>query len=131
TCLLYSLSMLRRLFRIKLEVFHFDHRLRPDSAKDAAYVKRLATTMKLPFHLREARSKPAKGESVEDWARIARWNAANEIRREEGFATVAPGHTLDDQAEAPLLALGRGGRRQVVTGIPARHGRARARPRLP
>ena len=34
-CLLYSLWMLRRLFKIELEVFHFDHKLRPDSAKDA------------------------------------------------------------------------------------------------
>ena len=40
-CLLYSLWYLRRLFRIRLAVFHFDHKLRPDSAKDAVYVRRL------------------------------------------------------------------------------------------
>src|SRR3954454_9595898 len=67
-CLLYSLHMLRRLFKIELEVYHFDHKLRPDSAKDAQYVKRLAAKLKLPFHLREADSKPAKGESPEAWA---------------------------------------------------------------
>src|SRR4029450_2226036 len=37
-CLLYSLWYLRTLFRIRLEVFHFDHRLRPDSAMDRAHV---------------------------------------------------------------------------------------------
>src|SRR5919198_6208902 len=59
TCLLYSLHMLRRLFKIKLEVFHFDHRLRPDSAKDARYVKRMAAKLGLPFHLVTAATKPA------------------------------------------------------------------------
>ena len=57
-CLLYALHMLRRLFRIELEVFHFDHRLRPDSAKDAAYVKRLATKLRLSTHMATAESKP-------------------------------------------------------------------------
>src|SRR5207244_9182361 len=62
TCLLYSLWMLRGLFKVQLEVFHFDHRLRPDSAKDAQYVSRTATKLKLPFHLREAKDEPKKGE---------------------------------------------------------------------
>ena len=31
-CLLHALHRLRRLLRMKLAVFHFDHRLRPDSA---------------------------------------------------------------------------------------------------
>src|SRR5256885_1355169 len=82
TCLLYSLHLLRRLFRIELEVFHFDHRLRPDSGKDAAYVKRTAEKLRLPFHLRAADSKPAKGESVEAWARLHRLNAAFAVRDE-------------------------------------------------
>ena len=37
-CLLYTLHGLRRLFRMRIAVFHFDHRLRGDSAADAAYV---------------------------------------------------------------------------------------------
>ena len=41
-CLLESLVRLRRLFRIRVEVFHFDHRLREGSGRDAAYVRRLA-----------------------------------------------------------------------------------------
>ena len=45
-CLLYSLWHLRRLFAIRLEVFHFDHRLRADSAKDAEYVGRLADRLR-------------------------------------------------------------------------------------
>ena len=116
-CLLHTLHMLRRLFRIKLEVFHFDHRLRPDSAKDAAYVHRLASKLHVPVHLAKAESKPPKGESVEAWARSVRSEAANQIRREQGFSAVALGHTLDDQAETLLLAMLRGGGLHFVAGM--------------
>ncbi len=129
-CLLYSLWHLRRLFKIRLEVFHFDHRLRPDSSKDAEYVRRLASRLGLPFHLEEAGDAPERGESVEEWARLRRWNAASDIRRERGFASVALGHTLDDQAETVLLAMIRGGGLHFVAGMPMREGRHKVRPLL-
>ena len=126
-CLLYSLWHLRRLFRIRLEVFHFDHRLRPDSAKDGAYVARLAERLRVPFHLRSAEDAPAKGVSVEAWATVARMNAANDVRRAIGAQTLAEGHTLDDQAETVLMNLIRGGGLEAVAGIwpgGTRHGRS-------
>ncbi len=104
-CLLESLVRLRRLFRIRLEVFHFDHRLRPGSAADAAYVKRLAARHALPFHLRVAADAPAKGESIESWATGRRGQAMSEVRGESGARVVVEGHTLDDQAETVLLNL--------------------------
>ena len=128
TCLLHSLNMLRRLFKIELEVFHFDHRLRPGSAKDAQYVRRMAAKLKLLFHLRVAETKPTKGESIEAWARVERWNAANEIRRDGGYACVALAHTLDDQAETVLLALIRGGGIDFVAGMKPREDRHAVRP---
>jgi len=116
-CLLYALWHLRRLFRIRLEVFHFDHRLRRDSSKDADYVRRLAERLKLPFHLRIAGEGPRKGQSVEAWATVARGNAANEVRKAIGSRVIAEGHTLDDQAETVLLNLIRGGGLEAITGI--------------
>src|SRR6478735_9119139 len=64
TCLLHSLHLLRRLLKIRLVVVHVDHRLRPDSGKDAAYVRRMAAGLKLPLVLRSASGAPARGESV-------------------------------------------------------------------
>jgi tRNA(Ile)-lysidine synthase len=116
-CLLESLARLRRLFKIKLEVFHLDHRLRPDSGKDAAYVKRLAERHKLPFHLRIASSSPGKGESVEAWASGARLFHMRGVQREIGADRIAEGHTMDDQAETILIALIRGGGLQALGGI--------------
>jgi tRNA(Ile)-lysidine synthetase-like protein len=116
-CLLYALWHLRRLFRIRLEVFHFDHRLRPDASADARYVRRLAERLRLPFHLRVADDRPERGASVEAWATVARGDAANEVRTAIGARTVAEGHTLDDQAETVLLNLIRGGGLEAITGI--------------
>ncbi|MFN2544541.1 MAG: tRNA lysidine(34) synthetase TilS [Actinomycetota bacterium] len=129
TCLLSALHMLRRLFEIELEVFHFDHRLRPDSGKDAQYVRRLAAKLELAFHLRVAADEPAAGDSVEEWARVARWSAANELRGTGRFDIVAAGHTLNDQAETLLLALLRGGGLHFVAGMPPK-GQFVARPLL-
>jgi tRNA(Ile)-lysidine synthase len=116
-CLLYSLWHLRRLFAIRLEVFHFDHRLRPDSAKDGEYVGRLADRLRSPLHLRAAVDAPPKGGSVEAWATAARMNAANEVRQAIGARTIAEGHTLDDQVETVLMNLIRGGGLEAVGGI--------------
>ncbi|HJS26672.1 MAG TPA: tRNA lysidine(34) synthetase TilS [Actinomycetota bacterium] len=116
-CLLYSLWHLRRLFAIRLEVFHFDHRLRKDSAKDADYVRRLAERLNLPFHLRTAEHGPRRGQSVDAWATVARGNAANELRTTIGAQRIAEGHTLDDQAETVLLNLIRGAGLEGVSGI--------------
>ena len=116
-CLLYALWHLRRLFRVRLEVFHFDHRLRQDSTRDAVYVRRLTERLGLPFHLRVAEDGPADGVSVEAWASVARGTAANQVRTAIGARTVAEGHTLDDQAETVLLNLIRGGGLEAVSGI--------------
>ena len=116
-CLLESLLRLRRLFRITLEVFHFDHALREDSARDAAYVRRLAERHRVPFHLRVAQRGPDLGMSVEAWATLERGRGGEDVRREIGAAVVAEGHTLDDQAETVLLNIIRGTGLDGVAGI--------------
>jgi tRNA(Ile)-lysidine synthase len=117
-CLLHTLHRVRRLLRIKLAVFHFDHRLRPDSAEDAAYVERQAGRLGLSFVLREALGEPRKGQSVEAWARLARYAALTSAATEVGAARAAVGHTLDDQAETVLLGLVRGGGLEAAAGMP-------------
>jgi tRNA(Ile)-lysidine synthase len=119
TCLLHALARLRRLFRIRLAVFHFDHRLRPDSDRDASYVRRQAARLRLPFVLREASDRPPPGRSVEAWARMARYAALGQAAGELGADRAALGHTMDDQAETVLLGLVRGGGLEAVGGMDA------------
>ena len=116
-CLLESLARLRRLFRVRLEVFHFDHRLRPGSAADGAYVGRAAARHDLPFHQRAATDAPERGGSVEAWATARRGGAADDVAGEIGASVIAEGHTLDDQAETVLLNLLRGTGLDGLAGI--------------
>jgi tRNA(Ile)-lysidine synthase len=115
--LLHALHLLRRLLRIRLACFHFDHRLRPDSVRDAAYARRVAARLGVPFHLRVADSRPARGESPEAWARTARYGALFRVAEELEASAAAVGHTADDQAETVLLALLRGGGIDALSGM--------------
>ena len=117
-CLLLGLHRLRRLLRIRLAVFHFDHRLRADSRRDAAFVQRQAARLGLPFVLRSAVDGPRRGQSVEAWARMARYGALTTVAVDLGAERAALGHTMDDQAETVLLGLVRGGGLEAVGGMP-------------
>jgi tRNA(Ile)-lysidine synthase len=116
-CLLHALVRLRRLLKIDTLCFHFDHRLRQGSEKDAAYVRMQARRLDVPFFLRRAATVPARGESVEAWAHIARYQALTEVLEELEGGVAAVGHTADDQAETVLLALLRGGGLEAVSGM--------------
>ncbi len=117
TCLLHALAELRRLLRIDLAAFHFDHRLRSGSQADAEYVRRSAERLSIPFVLRVAETTPEPGESVEDWGHRARMGALALAMREVGASCGALGHTQDDQAETVIIALVRGGGLEAVSGI--------------
>jgi tRNA(Ile)-lysidine synthase len=116
-CLLHALDRLRRLFKISLEVFHFDHGLRRDSANDAAYVRRTTGKLKFPFHLERADERPDPKASPEQWARDARRAATSRVLRDVGAHRIAVAHTVDDQAETVLMAAVTGSGSSGVAGI--------------
>jgi tRNA(Ile)-lysidine synthase len=116
-CLLNALVRVRRLFRVEVVCFHFDHRLRRDSNADATYVRGVAARLRVPFLLRRAQSRPGKGQSVEAWARTVRYEALVGVLEELGGGVAALGHTADDQAETVLLALLRGGGLEALAAM--------------
>jgi tRNA(Ile)-lysidine synthase len=116
-CLLHSLVRLRRLLSIHPVCFHFDHALRKGSEDDGSYVRRQARQLGVPFILRRATSTPARGESVEAWARTVRYQALASLLEELGGGVAAVGHTADDQAETVLLTLLRGGGLESISGM--------------
>ena len=92
-----------------------DHGLRPEAAREARDVKRLAKALDLPHRtLRWHGAKPKTG--VPAAARAARYRLLAGVARASGATHILTAHTRDDQAETLLMRLLRG---SGITGLAA------------
>lgn len=118
--LLDVLACLRDRLGLRLHVAHVHHGLRGRAAdRDAALVVAEAARRGLGISL--ARVDPAerpRGESVEAWARSARYRCLEAVRREARASRILIAHTQGDQAETLLLNLLRGTGPRGLAGIP-------------
>ena len=120
--LLHVLHGLRDELKITLYVAHLDHRLRGESSsKDAEFVGELASRLKIPCVIgaREVRDFVRRSRtSIEEGARIVRYEFLSEMALRFGASKIATGHTLDDQAETVIFRLLRGSGTKGLSGIP-------------
>jgi len=105
-----------------------DHALRPESAREARAVKRLAGKLGIRHRtLRWTGSKPAT--ALQEEGRHVRYQLLAAAARGAGAPCVLTAHTLDDQAETVLLRMARGSglsglgamARQTLLPIPGLH----------
>ena len=120
--LLLAARWAKRLKRApKLLAVTIDHGLRPEAAREAASVKRLARSLGVAHRtLRWRGGKPRAG--VQEAARRARYELLAQAAASAGLAHIVTAHTLDDQAETVLFRLARG------SGLYGLAGMARAAP---
>jgi tRNA(Ile)-lysidine synthase len=84
-----------------------DHGLRPEAAREARDVKRLADALDLPHRtLRWTGPKPRSG--LPAAARDARYRLLAKAARANGATHILTAHTRDDQAETLLMRMARG-----------------------
>ena len=84
-----------------------DHGLRPEAAREAREVKRLAQTLDVPHRtLRWTGAKPDTG--LPAAARAVRYRLLAKTARSSGATHVLTAHTRDDQAETLLMRMLRG-----------------------
>ena len=126
TALLHALGRAAPALTLDLRVAHVDHGTRRGSSADARHVVALAGSLRLPVEVRRV---DLDGKRSEEVARDARHAALEEIAVATGAATIAFGHTADDQAETVLLHLLRGAGLEGLAAMSIREGR-RFRPLL-
>jgi len=125
SALLHALWRASAGLRLSLLAVHVDHGLRPEAAAQAEHAARFAAELRLPVEV--VRVAP-RGRG-EDAAREARHRALEAVAARLEAATIALGHTADDQAETVLLHLLRGSGVQGLGGMSQRDG-LRFRPLL-
>jgi tRNA(Ile)-lysidine synthase len=92
-----------------LVVAHLDHGLRPGSAAEAEFVAGLAGDLSFQSARVEiAERARARGLSIEEAGREARYEFLAHVAREVGATAVVVGHNADDQVETILMHLLRG-----------------------
>ena len=103
-------------------IAHLNHRLRDAADRDEEFCRALAAQLGVAFHVRRVDVREyarQQKRSVEDAARLARYEFFDSILSDTGADVVATGHTRDDQAETFLLRLIRGaGTRGLAAILP-------------
>jgi tRNA(Ile)-lysidine synthase len=92
----------------QVRAIHVHHGLQ-DAADDfEAHCRDACAALRVPLDVRRVAARNAPGESPEDAARIARYQALARAARDGGAQAVLLGQHADDQVETLLLALSRG-----------------------
>jgi tRNA(Ile)-lysidine synthase len=124
-CLLHLLYRLHGELRISLQVAHLNHQLRgPESDRDAGFVSDLAQQLGLPATIQNGDVRGFQSLhhlSLEEAARAVRYHFLAETARAGGAASVAVGHTQNDQVETILLHILRGAGTLGLQGLRPSH----------
>ena len=111
---------------VGLSAVHVHHGLRREEADtDLAFVEQLCLRLEVPLHVHRASvpdrlavgANPARNETVEEAARLLRYEVFERLIREGHAGSVLTAHTLDDQAETVLIKLLRGAWTEGLSGI--------------
>lgn len=111
-CLLHVLCSLREKYGLTIYAAHLNHQIRGKFAhRDALYAMDLSTklgvrcfikSMDVPFYAKENKL------TLEEAARIIRYDMLFELKEELGADKIAVAHNLDDQAETVMMRIMRG-----------------------
>lgn len=118
--MLYMLNEIAKDFGFKVTVLHFNHKIREESDEDALFVKTLSKTLNLDFETESCDVLGfAKKEklSLEDAARIKRYDFLKKYKFRLGLGEIALAHTKDDIAETFVMNMMRGSSLSGLTSM--------------
>jgi tRNA(Ile)-lysidine synthase len=122
--LLHCLAHAARPQDVEVWSLHVHHGLQAQADEWAALVERTCKRwaskgLPLRFAMERLQGKPARGQSVEAWARAGRYTALAAMARDAGCEVVALAHHRADQAETFLLQALRGAGAAGLASMPA------------
>ncbi len=104
-----------------VSALHVDYGLRPEAGEDEDHCVRLCEGLGVALEVERPR-RPQEGGNLQAWARNERYAAAARLAA-EGDASIATGHTADDQVETILYRLASSPSRRALLGMRPRDGR--------
>jgi len=119
-------SLKKNALGVGLSAVHVHHGLRGQEADDdLGFVQDLCLKLGIPLHVHRASvpdrlaadANPARSETLEEAARILRYEVFERLIREGHADSVLTAHTLDDQAETVVMKLLRGAWTAGLAGI--------------
>lgn len=118
--LLRALHLLQSRTGVEIACGHVDHRLRPESEQDAAWVRSQCDALDINCLVECATLYREVGVSsaIEERARDERYRLLTMMAHRWGATAVLTGHTADDQAETILHHLLRGTGLRGLSGMP-------------
>lgn len=109
-CLLLLLSEIQKLYNLTIQVVHINHMIRGEAADaDERFVKALCSDLSIDcvsYSIDIPSLAKISGRSLEEEARIARYDKLKEVAGASGKIAIA--HNADDNAETVLFHLIRG-----------------------
>lgn len=122
--LLHCLGRAAQVQELEVWALHVHHGLQAQADEWAAFVERTCKRwaskgLPLRFLMQRLQGKPARGQSVEAWARAGRYKALALMAREAGCDVMALAHHRADQAETFLLQALRGAGAAGLASMPA------------
>ena len=125
--LAYALSVEAEKLAIRVIGVTVDHQLQSTSSEQAQKVVKQLSEFGVKCHVKKVTVDIKEG--LEASARKVRYEAINEVVKQENAVAVFLGHTKDDQAETVLLGLARGSGTRSLSGM-AHHNGKYVRPLL-
>ncbi|MEO8056961.1 MAG: tRNA lysidine(34) synthetase TilS [Burkholderiales bacterium] len=124
TALLHATLVEARALGAKVFALHVHHGLNPNAdawlaACEAQCTRWARRGLPVEFVSTRLATSPARGESVEAWARQARYRALRAMAQRQGATVVLLAHHRRDQAETFLLQAMRGAGVAGLSGMPA------------
>lgn len=115
-----ALDALVRVHRGPIRALVVDHGLRAGSDREAERAAAIAEALGVGCAIEQV--EVGATASLQDAARVARWEAARRVAATVGATCIVTGHTADDQAETVLFRIARGAGRTGALGMAPRTG---------